>query len=132
MTKTTAEKIAVMQAYERGEKIEAKSNGVSTRWSVNYDPRWNWSSFDYRIAAPEPVPHTIDWSHVSEDFVCILTSSCGDVLLSDKHPNSKNPMTNWGFPVGFRASRADHFKSFKPGNMPWQESLVVRPVDAKK
>ena len=48
--KTAAEKIAVMQAYERGEKIEL-FNGV---WVDCCEPVWNWDACNYRIA-PKPL-----------------------------------------------------------------------------
>lgn len=47
MQTTTQEKIAVMQAHVDGKKIQIYSNGS---WSESYDPRWNWTDFDYRVA----------------------------------------------------------------------------------
>ena len=44
--KTTKEMIEVMQAYERGEQIEAFYNGV---WVDIYIPEWNWEVRDYRV-----------------------------------------------------------------------------------
>ena len=49
---TLAEKIAVMQAFERGEKIEVTGHGYE--WSTSTVPVLNWSDCDYRIAKPEP------------------------------------------------------------------------------
>ena len=44
--KTTKEMIEVMQAYDRGEQIEAGYNGV---W-VDIDmPEWSWGLRDYRV-----------------------------------------------------------------------------------
>ena len=43
---TTAEMIKVMQAYERGEQIEACYNGV---WVDIYIPEWSWGLRDYRV-----------------------------------------------------------------------------------
>ena len=44
--KTTKEMIEVMQAYDRGEKIESGYNGV---W-VDIDmPEWSWGLRDYRV-----------------------------------------------------------------------------------
>ena len=44
--KTTKEMIEVMQAYDRGEKIEAVYNDV---W-VDIDmPEWSWGLRDYRV-----------------------------------------------------------------------------------
>lgn len=48
-TKTTEEKLAVMQAFVAGRKIEmaAKSDA---RWYPVENPIWNWYTMDYRIA----------------------------------------------------------------------------------
>ena len=45
--KTLAEKIAVMQAFERGEKIECD---VGEGWKNCPAPIWDWYETDYRIA----------------------------------------------------------------------------------
>lgn len=130
MTKTTAEKIAVMQAYERGEKIEYRNIGSMQRWLESANPKWSLGVIDYRIAAPDPVPHTIDWSHVSDDYVCMVTTSHGNHYLATSIPEDGIDTWHWPFDVVF--SLIQSHSSFKPGNMPWQDSLVVRPVDAKK
>ena len=44
--KTTKEMIEVMQAYNRGEQIEAYYNGV---WVDIYIPEWSWGLRDYRV-----------------------------------------------------------------------------------
>lgn len=44
--KTTKEMIEVMQAYERGEQIEAFYNGV---WVDICIPEWSWGLRDYRV-----------------------------------------------------------------------------------
>ena len=48
--KTTAEMIAVMQAFDRGKKIHVKHNLLCNDWLRCDGPSWNWQSFDYRIA----------------------------------------------------------------------------------
>lgn len=50
---TLAEKIAVMQAFARGEKIECTEIGYGG-WSSTDVPLWDWEGFEYRIAKPEP------------------------------------------------------------------------------
>lgn len=123
MTKTTAEMIAVMQAYERGEKIELKCN-ISGEYS-DCRPYWNWIDNDYRIAPPKPVPHQIDWSHVGDKFCAIVTTSKGEVYLTTSLPQLSFDTFEWPMTTTFLY--ADVFSSFKPGNMPWQESLAIRP-----
>lgn len=44
--KTTKEMIEVMQAYERGEKIEIFVKG---HWVEHNNPYWDWYNFDYRV-----------------------------------------------------------------------------------
>lgn len=49
-TKTTAGKIAVMQAFEDGKHIEAyKNDNFGWTGPVNFQPLWRWGEFDYRI-----------------------------------------------------------------------------------
>lgn len=53
--KTTAEKIAVMQAYERGEKIictilATNKRIVAQKGKTDEVPGWNWAAFNYDIA----------------------------------------------------------------------------------
>lgn len=53
MAKTLAEKIAVMQAAERGEEIEVRACG-SSDWHLPAQYfAWNWRDFDYRVK-PKP------------------------------------------------------------------------------
>ena len=44
--KTTAEMIAVMQAFDRGEKIEGEIKGKLVPITR---PVWDWTLFDYRV-----------------------------------------------------------------------------------
>lgn len=49
---TLAEKIAVMQAYERGEEIEFRRPSYKENdWKKAASPVWDWSVCDYRVAA---------------------------------------------------------------------------------
>ena len=47
--KTTAEMIAVMQAYERGESIEVRHSPFDC-WNLCKKPTWSWNTNEYRIA----------------------------------------------------------------------------------
>lgn len=72
--KTTAEKIAVMQAClpdfsnlevsNRGGWISYASQGSTT------DPVWNWEFLDYRIKPLKPKEHKITmWAHLIKDKI---------------------------------------------------------------
>lgn len=80
--KTTAEKIAVMQAFERGEVVEIRSVKDESTWTdVHWEsPDWDWASCDYRIKPaghePKPEPQTEPrkarewWAVVSDVSAC--------------------------------------------------------------
>jgi len=51
----TKEMMAVMQAYDDGEKIEARSRIVGMQWRDCNKPRWNWLDSEYRIKAPNKI-----------------------------------------------------------------------------
>jgi len=46
---TTAEKIAVMQAYDRGERVQMQTAGADGPWFDIDISLWNWRDCDYRI-----------------------------------------------------------------------------------
>lgn len=61
--KTTAEMIAVMQAYVDGKEIEMCAYGTCD-WLViplNRQPLWNWGDYSYRVKPePEYIPFTFE------------------------------------------------------------------------
>ena len=72
--KTTKEMIEIMQAYERGEQIEAGYNGV---W-VDIDmPEWNWENVDYRV---KPKPKYVPFE-TAEEFI-IAQRNKGNVIIN--------------------------------------------------
>ena len=51
---TLREKIETMQAFERGEYVEVRTDKTkSGTWGVAIDPLWDWNNNDYRIK-PKP------------------------------------------------------------------------------
>ena len=51
---TTKEKIEVMQAYERGERIENRNHNELDEkdWRYTSEPQWDWRLKEYRVALP--------------------------------------------------------------------------------
>ena len=45
---TTREMIDVMQAYVRGEEIEARFHREAT-WATTTIPDWDWELYEYRV-----------------------------------------------------------------------------------
>ena len=77
--KTTKEMIEVMQAFERGEKIQIFIKG---KWEYNCSPLWDWVHFDYRIK-PEPKKKYVPFD-TSEEFLAAqrekgMKINCNDV-----------------------------------------------------
>lgn len=62
MSTTTAEKIAIMQAFEDGEEVQRYSKHYK-EWVLEILPLWNWCQSDYRI---KPQPKVI-WVNEYED-----------------------------------------------------------------
>lgn len=81
----TANKIAVMQAFAEGKRIERRviSDGDKP-WRAAEEPGWNWIDFDYRIAPHPPEPRSArEW----QAGVSTLTGriyTWGDDMLSGK------------------------------------------------
>ena len=114
--KTTAEKIAVMQAFVDGKPIEYVLLGCS-EWFIIEDPCFDWKRYDYRIAVTKP---SINPDHVAYNFKWMFTLKNGSTFLSDKEPILKEYSWN---PEG-SVICAEHFKSFIPGTCDWKDSLV--------
>ena len=58
---TLREKIETMQAFERGEYVEVRTDKTkSETWSVAVDPIWDWNNNDYRIKPKQKQTVTIE------------------------------------------------------------------------
>ena len=57
---TLREKIEVMEAFERGEKIEV-SYVNKEKWSDIYTPEWSWGAYNYRIKQPKQTVTIEKW-----------------------------------------------------------------------
>ena len=72
---TIEQKIKVMQAFERGEKIEWRAKDY-LRWYTCDNPLWNWDMHEYRIA-PES-------EQVENEPVCEWVKADGANYLRQK------------------------------------------------
>ena len=114
--KTTAEKIAVMQAHLDGKPIECF--GMGERWFLIDYPLFNWEENDYRIAVTKP---SINPDHVSHKFKWMATDADGSTWLYRDKPSYGSDA--WA-PRGTLVADAHDFASFVPGTCDWQDSLV--------
>ena len=73
MAKTTKEMIEVMQAFERGEKVEAKDKvWIKSEWGEVKRPCWDWGHFDYRVA-PKPKKQIKMYCYFGNDTLSWVT-----------------------------------------------------------
>ena len=81
---TLREKIQCMEAFERGEYVEVRTDKTkSGTWSVAVDPIWDWNNNDYRI---KPKPKQVI---VIEKWLC---EYCGGYVVVEG--NDLNFMRN--------------------------------------
>lgn len=73
-----ADKIAALQADERGEEIQAQRKRGSGDWNECDCPSWDFSAYDYR---PKPKRKFVPW-----DFE---TCPVGTVIKSKNYPNTR-------------------------------------------
>jgi len=71
MAKTLAEKIAVMQAAERGEKIEVRHLDGKL-WTKALQPNFNWEELDYRVAPRTMEVMVVSWKEEPEKHFPML------------------------------------------------------------
>lgn len=72
--KSLAEKIAVMQAAERGEQIESKYKYTS-EWFLNSNPSWDWIGLDYRVAPRTMEIVVVSWKRGPVHPFCLEKKS---------------------------------------------------------
>lgn len=66
---TTKEKIAVMQAYVEGKKVQIKTIlGVDTWCNCYIEPDWNWHDNLYRVKPEDKYRPYKDYREMVEDF----------------------------------------------------------------
>lgn len=121
----TRDMIAVMQAYVDGSEIEARERPYDEFVLL---PRteccfhvWNWDAYDYRVAVTKD---SIEWSHVSPDMKFMARDKDGDCFLFKAEPELRD---DWWSNRNGSCSLAEHFSSYRRGNVDWKDSLVRRP-----
>lgn len=125
---TTAEKIAIMQAYLDGKTIETLAIGSDTWYGMTPitedvgEPLWDWKQFKYRIKPePEPVAMDIPWHMIKPAYKWAAMDSNGKVYVSIKEPTLT--AHSW-YSSDYITINA---LNFDRGNKPWDQSLVQRP-----
>lgn len=88
-TSTTAGRIAVMRAWDRGEDIEVAVRSPGCPWrkaygGVNNIPNgdWDWKAYDYRIAPPPVARTALQLARERTMAVLADEAAAGDVQLA--------------------------------------------------
>lgn len=130
---TTAEKIAVMQAWEDGYAVEAISRAtLATQsnpvWLKVPTPIWDWFDVAYRIAVTKP---SINWDHVSPDYNWLARDKSDgpdlNCFLYTGKPLLSPWEERWGILASAKYASAEGFASLDRGTCDWKDSLVMRP-----
>lgn len=123
MCKTTAEKIAIMQAFLDGKKIEYVDIQFGGTWKLNPHPTWNWIEYDYRIKPVEQ--DSINWDHVHPDYNYMARDKDGSGTTYVFKECPVLGTSCWHSSMGYEHVGA--IASYKRGETDWKDSLVVRP-----
>lgn len=121
--KTTEEMIAVMRHANEGRCVETRirNNGA---WTPCSNPKWNWRDFDYRIALTKP---SVDWSHLSDEVVCLLRLPGGAEVGLTKVPHFDEVKEILVISDDAHMIPLRYLASYRPGTCTWRDSLVLRP-----
>lgn len=123
MAKTTAEKIAVMAAFEEGKKIEINTQDGSGFHRIGWTPNWNWEENDYRISPqPAPIPMTIPWEAIDEKWQWAAMDESGGIFFYEAEPQRLH--NYWDQGGDFCAARC---LKINKGTVSWDNSLQQRP-----
>lgn len=128
---TTAEKIAIMQAFLDGQPVEFKTL-LNHHWHPLdcKEPGWDWSNLNYRIKPM--IPDFIDWSQVDPAFNFIARSKRGYIYLFKMRPRIPPKGNFWAASDSIinciGGPNFNLFSSFKLGDTPWDQSLIERPT----
>lgn len=119
---STAEKIAVMQAFLDGRVVEWKKFGSNWAPLICPDPVWDWSVNKYRV---KPIADdSINWDHVHPNFNYMARDADDSVFLYKERPEY-NEEGVWMSRNYYQ--RANVFSSYKRGDKEPSQSLVRRP-----
>lgn len=98
-----------------------RSNGT---WEILPNPGW-YKHYVYRAKPIPIIKPSINWDHVSTEYNWLAVDSDGDAFLYKNKPYMAD--RGWSYNIT-RAASVRAFSSYSRGNVPWQDSLVGRPV----
>ena len=89
---TRDEKVAVMEAFERGEEIESKAK-VDITWDLVDLPMWDWANIEYRIKPKQKQVVAIEkwliYDNLSKSYAIAEESNIDGYISDDRDYLSK-------------------------------------------
>lgn len=110
-----------IQLMEHDGAIEAYYGGQDMFLQID-SPSWR-RIVVYRAVRPALTKPSINWDHVADEFIAMVTDENKSTWLYEKIPNDID--LYWD--DGRNAIPARTFSSFVPGTCDWRNSLVIRP-----
>lgn len=113
----TAHKIEIMQAWLDGVPLVMTDRATGDTYGVRKhvdgygDISWNWHVYEYALA---PVPASIDWDAVSEEFTYLAIDGDGRGFLYSSLPTFNDSAMAFSATNGVMR-HAGHFASFSAG-----------------
>lgn len=120
------EKIAVMQAFASGEKVECQSvHCVGAHWYSVEEPSWAWDHYNFRVAPPAPpTPDDVPWPVIAKKWKFYARDRDGGTWVYDFRPIKRSGRWVPDHGSGFNLTEG---LSFAINNAPWDQSLQERP-----
>lgn len=112
---------ALMRACRMGAGVQYRLTSVD-EWCDTY-PSLHLDTH-YRLAPEPPRPMSPPWDVLPEWVQAVTRDKNGSVYIFDQVPECDD-VSQW-MSVGGRCKRITYLR-FDRGNMPWNESLVLRP-----
>ena len=116
-------KLALHRAHYEGKVIEYIYHSQG-KWHVTDFPKW-LPEFTYRIQ-PEPLRDiSLPWAALDDRWQWAARDETGEVWVHEELPDMG---ASFWRSSGIYLEVTDLFANFDPGNKPWSESLIRRPI----
>lgn len=115
------EKLELHRAFYEGKSVQYFNDHFDL-WMNKHDSEFN-DSLVYRIAPGPETDIELPWHVISPEYRWAARDKNGDIYVYTSMPSTVRSKTWW---VGEVSQYCDHL-IHKPGNKPWDQSLVKRP-----
>lgn len=115
-----SEKLEVINAMIAGDPVDYCEREGFKMNPVDKGLPFVCMDFYYQINAR---PMSIDWSVLKDEYICAATDIDGDAFSYHEKPE----LCRSGWDTGKPYFKLNGLKSYDPGTVDWQDSLIWRP-----